>query len=54
MFLTDGHRLVEVRRVDGSRVICEEGSVEMPDIVSLSLADVAHSWRRVKPDGDGA
>jgi hypothetical protein len=47
-YLTDGLRLVEVCLLKKGRLICEEGSVEYPTIVSLGKPEVASSWRVVE------
>lgn len=52
-YLTEGTRLVQVTLVEKARVICEEGSVEYPDIVSLGFAEVAKEWRVVEMKADG-
>lgn len=49
-YMTDGRRLVEVRRVDGASVVCEEGPVGQADVVSLTAAEVAGGWRVVAFD----
>lgn len=51
VFLTDGHRLIEIRRVSAGTVLGEEGPVDTPDIVSLSLSEVLSDWRIVEPSG---
>lgn len=55
-YLTDGRRLVQVRRAEPERVVAEEGPVSTPDIVSLSWLEIATEWRLVRPlkDGDDA
>lgn len=49
-YLTNGTRLVEVRRVDedGRAVIVEEGPIECADVCSLPLDEVAADWRVVE------
>lgn len=52
-YLTDGTRLLQVQRVEKARVICEEGSVEYPELVSLGFAALAREWRVVEVIVDG-
>lgn len=48
-YLTDGTRLVEVRRVTGDHVVIEEGNVDAPDISTLTSKELAEGgWRTVE------
>jgi hypothetical protein len=54
-YLTDGTRLVQVRRVLEHGLSVEEGPVAAPDVSFLTWTDLEQAgWRAVEPERDGA
>jgi hypothetical protein len=47
-YITDGRRLVEVRRLKQDGVIGEEGRVDVPDLTSIPARELRLEWRKVE------